>query len=151
MLAFKASTVEACGICGGKLFHVKLVLRKQTVFKYIDVGLVWLEAQGWVRESYNFGWRYEWDGTATTPFIIFWSIISLVRFTNLDNIRTLSRCWCYDICRDSIWLPCLGQIQSSVLLWIPHTGAVLKDWPNKCLVCICFIGVCRVRTFLFKN
>ena len=46
MLALKASTVVACGICGGKLFHVKIVLGKKTVFKSIDIGLIWLEAQG---------------------------------------------------------------------------------------------------------
>ena len=45
-LALKASTVEACGICGGKLFHVKIVLGEKTVFKSIDIGLIWLEAQG---------------------------------------------------------------------------------------------------------
>ena len=44
-LAIKASTVEPCGICGEKLFHVKIVLGKN-VFKYNDIGLIWLEAQG---------------------------------------------------------------------------------------------------------
>ena len=55
MLALKASTVEACGIRGGKLFHVVIVLGKEL---YSEVSmLVWY---GWkrrecVREVLNFG------------------------------------------------------------------------------------------------
>ena len=33
MLALKASTVEACGICGGKLFHAKIFLGKKLYLK----------------------------------------------------------------------------------------------------------------------
>ena len=42
MLALKASTVESCGICGGKLFHVKIVLEKK-LYLYALI-LVWY---GW--------------------------------------------------------------------------------------------------------
>ena len=33
MLALKASTVDACGICGGKLFHIRIVLGKKRYLK----------------------------------------------------------------------------------------------------------------------
>ena len=49
MLALKASTVEACDICGGKLFHVVFVLEKKM---YLNVSmLVWygLKPRGCVR------------------------------------------------------------------------------------------------------
>ena len=161
MLALKASTVEACGIRGGRLFHVKIVLGKKLYLNALI--LVWYgwKPRGWVRESLSFAWRYGWDVIATTPFIILYSksvlkwFFFLLQFSNLENLAYLRRCWCYDICRDSIWLLCVGQIQVSILplsIWIPHTSAVLKGWPSKCLVCLCvFMGVCLVRTFLFTK
>ena len=55
MLALRASTVEACGICGGKLFHVKIVLEKKLYLKaFLLVWYCW-KLMGWVRESLSFG------------------------------------------------------------------------------------------------
>ena len=59
LLALKTSNVETCGIRGGKLFHVVVILRKKLYLNvYLHVGLVRLETKGCVRELLNFGWRY---------------------------------------------------------------------------------------------
>ena len=43
---------------------------------------------------------------------------------------------------------------SPMSIWIPHTGAVLKVWPNKCLVglCLCFyMGLSCANSPLYKT
>ena len=149
MLAFKASTVEACGIWGGKLFHVKIVLGQKTVFKSIDIGLIWLEPRGWVRESFSFGWRYGWDVIATTPFIILCSIISLemiflsskvLQFKKISISVTLLHGFMMTVYGCSALaryrLPYYSPPPRIIL--IPHTGAVPEGCPDKCLACLCF-------------
>ena len=42
MLALKASTVEACVICGGKLFYAKIVLGETLHLNASYVELIWL-------------------------------------------------------------------------------------------------------------
>ena len=55
MLALKVSTIEACGIRGGKLFHVVIVLGKKLYLK-VSI-LVWYgwNPRGCVRELLNLG------------------------------------------------------------------------------------------------
>ena len=60
MLALKASTVDTCGIRGGKLFLVVIVLGKILYLNGSRPMLVWYgwKPGGCVRELLNFSWRY---------------------------------------------------------------------------------------------
>ena len=78
MLALKASTVTACGICEGKLFHVNIVLGEKLYLKAIILILYGWKPRGEYGRVYiSFSWRYGWDVIATTPFTILYSMISL--------------------------------------------------------------------------